>query len=139
VLKTQVIADVETEEIICTAQEKGEVHDFKLFKISIRAIIGGILLLADSGYQGLLELHKNSWIPYKKSKKHPLTAEQKRWNRELSKERIVIEHLNAKIKTFKIMSERYRNRRKRHLLRMNLVCAILNYERHLSSPSQTGV
>jgi transposase len=99
-----------------------------LFKTTIQAIVWGILLLADSGYQGLLALHANSRIPYKKSKNHPLTAEQKAFNRELSKERIVIENINAKIKTFKIMSERYRNRRKRHLLRMNLICAIINRE-----------
>jgi transposase len=128
-IKTQIVADVDTQEILCTAQEKGNVHDFNLFKATIRAIICGILLLADSGYQGLLALHANSRIPYKKSKNHPLTVEQKLFNRELSKERIVIENINAKIKTFKIMSERYRNRRKRHLLRMNLICAILNKER----------
>jgi hypothetical protein len=86
------------------------------------------MLLADSGYQGLLTLHKNSRIPYKKSKLHPLTKEQKSLNRNLAKERIVIENINAKIKTFKIMSERYRNRQKRHLLRINLICAILNKE-----------
>jgi len=97
--------------------------------MTIRAIIVGILLLADSGYQGLLALHANSRIPFKKSKNCPLSVEQKLFNRELSKERIVIENINARIKTFKIMSERYRNRRKRHLLRMNLVCAILNKER----------
>jgi transposase len=90
-------------------------------------------LLADSGYQGLLALHANSRIPYKRSKNHPLTAEQKLFNRVLSKERIVIENINAKIKTFKIMSERYRNRRKRHLLRMNLICAILNKERQIGA------
>jgi hypothetical protein len=39
-----------------------------------------------------------------------LTKEQKSLNRNLAKERIVIENINAKIKTFKIMSERYRNR-----------------------------
>jgi len=122
---------VETQEIICTAQEKGAVHDFKLFKTTIRAIILGIVLLADSGYQGLLALHKNSRIPFKKSKNSPLLAEQKLFNRELSKERIVIENINARIKTFKIMSERYRNRRRRHLLRMNLICVILNKERPL--------
>jgi len=99
-----------------------------LFKATIRAIVCGILLLADSGYQGLLALHANSRIPYKKSKKHPLTAEQKLLNCELSRERIVIENINARIKTFKIMSERYRNRRKRHQVRMNLICAILNRE-----------
>jgi IS5 family transposase len=119
---------VATHEIICTDQEKGAVHDFKIFKMTVRAIICGILLLADSGYQGLLALHKNSRIPYKKSKNHPLTLEQKSSNRALSKERIVIENINARIKTFNIMSVRYRNRRKRHLLRMNLICAILNQE-----------
>ncbi|MCL2744173.1 MAG: IS5/IS1182 family transposase, partial [Planctomycetaceae bacterium] len=31
-------------------------------------------------------------------------------------------------KVFKIMSERYRNRRRRHLLRTKFVCAIINYE-----------
>jgi transposase len=87
-----------------------------------------IVLLADSGYQGLLSLHKNSRIPHKRSKNHLLTLEQKAFNGELSRERIVIENINARIKTFKIMSERYRNRRKRHLLRMNLICATLNKE-----------
>jgi len=97
------------------------VHDFHLFKATVRGIICGILLLADSGYQGLLGLHKNSCIPFKKSQNNPLSKEQKWFNRELSSERIVIENINARIKTFKIMSERYRNRRKRHLLRMNLI------------------
>jgi transposase len=119
---------VQTQEILCTAQAKGSVHDFQLFKGTVRALVWGILLLADSGYQGLLALHKNSRIPYKKSKHHPLSVEQKRFNRELSKERIVIENINARIKTFKILSERYRNQRKRHLLRINLLCAILNQE-----------
>ncbi|MDR3181660.1 MAG: transposase [Planctomycetaceae bacterium] len=54
--------------------------------------------------------HKNSLIPVKKSKGHPLTAGQKESNRQIASKRIVIENINAKIKTFKIMSERYRNR-----------------------------
>jgi len=100
-----------------------------LFKTTIRGIILGILLLADSGYQGLLALHANSRIPYKKRKNCPLSAEQKLYNRTLAKERIVIENINAKIKTFKILTERYRNRRKRYLLRMNLIGAVINKER----------
>ena len=125
---TQIFVDAKTEEIICTDQEKGAVHDFKIFKMTVRAIIAGIILLADSGYQGLLALHANSLIPFKRSKHHPLTEDQKWFNRALSSERVVIENINARIKTFKIMSERYRNRRKRHLLRMNLICGILNQE-----------
>lgn len=122
------VADVETREILNTAQAEGSVHDFQVLKSTIRGLASGILLLADSGYQGLLALHQNSCIPYKKSKNNPLTPEQKAFNRELSRQRIVIENINARIKTFKIMSDRYRNRRKRHLLRMNIICAIINME-----------
>lgn len=103
-------------------------HDFNMFKASVRAISAQNLLLADSGYQGLYRLHKNSIIPQKTSKHRPLTEDDKWFNRALSSERIVIENVNARIKVFKIMSERYRNRRRRHGLRMNLVCAILNLE-----------
>jgi hypothetical protein len=46
----------------------------------------------------------------------------------LARERIVIEHMNRQIKVVKIMSERYHNRRRRHKLRMILICAIRNYE-----------
>jgi len=82
----------------------------------------------DSGYQGVAQYHANSEVPYKKSKNHPLTEEQKAFNRRLARERIVIEHINRQIKVFKIMSERYRNRRRRHKLRMTLLCTIRNYD-----------
>jgi uncharacterized protein YifE (UPF0438 family) len=83
---------------------------------------------ADSGYQGIAEYHANSEIPFKKGKNRPLTLEEKAFNRRLSRERIAIEHVNRQIKVFKIMSERYRNRRRRHKLRMTLLCAIRNSE-----------
>ena len=104
-------------------------HDFRLYKESIgQAIHRKISLLADSGYQGIQKLHAKSRSPKKSSKKCPLTKAEKRENRLLSIERIVIENMNAKIKVFKIFSQKYRNRRKRHLLRMSLVCGIYNCE-----------
>ena len=83
---------------------------------------------ADSGYQGLTELHSNSRTPAKKSKLHPLSKEQKASNRALSQERILIENIIRKLKIFRILSERYRNRRKRFGLRFNLITAIYNME-----------
>lgn len=67
-----------------------------------------------------MEYHKNSEVPKKKSKNNPLTAEDKANNHRISKDRILIENINAKIKVFKIMSNKYRNRKKRHGLRMSL-------------------
>ena len=84
--------------------------------------------MGDSGYQGLDKKHPNSETPHKKTKKHPLTAEQKSENRDLSRRRIVIEHVIGRLKVFRILAERYRNRRKRFALRFHLIAALYNLE-----------
>ena len=84
--------------------------------------------LTDTGYQGINKLHSNSELPKKKTKKAPLTKEEKLKNRELSSERILNENVIGKLKRFKIISDRYRNRRKRFGLRFNLISAIYNME-----------
>jgi hypothetical protein len=109
----------------------GSVHDFTLCKTSLLmlAVCLSVLILADSGYQGIQDYHAWSLIPIKKSKNRELSAAEKSFNRELSRRRIVIENINAQIKVFKIMSYPYRNRRHRHLLRTKLICAIINAEK----------
>jgi hypothetical protein len=120
--------DKATMKIIATAFAKGHTHDFRLFKESNLNIDESIYCLADAGYQGLMKLHGNSKTPHKKSKHHPLTAEQKEENRTVSSQRIYVEHVIGKLKVFRILSERYRNRRKRFGLRFNLIAAIYNIE-----------
>lgn len=124
--KAQVIVNLTTLEIIATAFSEGKKHDFRLFKESIDAIAPEILCLADSGYQGLTKRHINSETPTKKSKMKPLTDEQKAKNRELSRKRIYCEHVIGKLKIFRILKERYRNRRKHFGLRFNLISALYN-------------
>jgi transposase len=97
-------------------------------KNSCSIISPSTCVLADSGYQGLAQLHPNSQTPAKKSKLHPLSKEQKASNRLLSQKRILIENIIRKLKIFRILSERYRNRRKRFGLRFNLIAAICNLE-----------
>ena len=67
-------------------------------------------ILGDKGYQGINKIHKNSKIPFKKPPKKELDKEQKTFNKTLGKKRIIIEHINRKLKIFKILSSRYRNR-----------------------------
>jgi hypothetical protein len=116
-----------TEQILATDFCNGSTHDFQLFKESGSAISPQICALADSGYQGLAALHSNSQTPTKKAKLHPLSKEQKDRNRDLSRKRILIEIIR-RLKIFRILSERYRNRRKRFSLRFNLIAAICNME-----------
>jgi IS5 family transposase len=106
----------------------GRTHDFRLLLRTRLPLLLGTECLADSGYLGLAKCHKNSRLPRKKSKHHPLTDEQKAANRQLSRERIVVEHIIRSLKIFRILSERYRNRRKRFGLRFNLIAALYNYE-----------
>ncbi|MDR2569905.1 MAG: hypothetical protein LBD23_06365 [Oscillospiraceae bacterium] len=42
--------------------------------------------------------------------------------------RIYVEHVIRRIKRFKIFSSRYRNKRKRHGLRMSLMRGIYNFD-----------
>jgi hypothetical protein len=118
----------QTMEIIATAFGKGRMHDFRLFKENYAGMAAHVRCLADAGYQGLTNLHANSETPAKKSKHHPLTDEQKAANRELARQRVFCEHVIGKLKIFRILSERYRNRRKRFHLRFNLIAAIYNLE-----------
>jgi transposase len=134
-LKAQVVINIETKEIICTDFDKGKKHDFELFKKSRTYICKDIHLIADKGYQGIKKLHKNSETPDKKPRGKELTKEQKQSNRTVAKERIVIEHTFRKLKIFRILSERYRNRRQRFGLRFNLIAGIYNYELKLKQSS----
>jgi hypothetical protein len=83
---------------------------------------------ADTGYQGIAKFHSNSEIPKKKSKKKPLSKADKKQNHILSSSRVVIENVIREVKIFKLMAEKYRNRRKRFTLRLNLITAIINFE-----------
>ena len=122
------MGDQKSAEIVATAFTHGSKHDFQLFKDDQTEIAKHIRILADAGYQGLAELHENCQTPFKKSKYHPLTQTEKQRNRTLARKRILIEHIFRKLKVFRILSERYRNRRKRFALRFNLIAAFYNLE-----------
>jgi IS5 family transposase len=127
-LKSQVLADLKTRQIICTAHSKGRVHDFQIWKNSQIGLDKEIECLGDKGYQGLQKLHFNSKTPFKKNQNQKLNNQQKKFNRTLAKERIVIEHIHRSLKIFRILSSRYRNRRRRFGLRFNLIAGLFNYE-----------
>lgn len=84
--------------------------------------------MVDTGYIGLQKIHANTNIPKKKSKKMPLTTSDKQKNSALASERVLNEHVIGKVKRFKIIADKYRNRRKRFGLRFNLISGIYNYE-----------
>ena len=99
-----------------------------MWKESMIRALERILLNTDSGFQGILKFHANSVLPIKKSKKKPLTKEDKAFNRKISSARAGNENAIGFIKRFKILAEKYRNRRMRFGLRFNLIAGICNSE-----------
>lgn len=131
-MKFQVIIDRKTERIISTEMFNGKAHDGTIFKKTTR-LNPNIQALFDSGYRGVQKVHAKSLIPIRhKEDIAKLSEEQKAarkaMNRAISSVRMKIEHVIGRIKNFKIVAERYRNRLKRLLLRFNLICGIVNYE-----------
>jgi len=122
----------ESEEVIATFFGKGRVHDKKLYETSRVKLLKSIELKADSGYQGIQKEWAKVLLPKKKSKLRKLTKEEKRANRELARKRVKVENVIRRLKIFRILAERYRNRRRRLGLRFNLISGIYNFERNIT-------
>lgn len=130
-LKTQVVVNKLTAEIICIWNTQGRAHDFRIFKDAGTHINPNALVVADSGYQGLQKIHANTELPKKNTKKKPLSKADKKQNEQLAAKRALNENVIGVIKRFRILAEKYRNRRKRFNLRFNLIAGIYNFELNL--------
>jgi hypothetical protein len=103
----------------------GSKHDFKLFKETYNSlgISKDIVIIGDSGYQGIERIHSNSLIPCKRP------HECDNFNKTISQLRIPIEHVIRELKKFEIIGGKNRDRRKRFGLRVRLMSGIYNWGR----------
>ena len=92
-----------TKKIICTDFSNGKKREFRVFKESKTKIHPYKETKVDTGYQRMQKLHKNTCIPKKKTKKNPLTKEDKKNNKKISSDRVANEHAIGKLKIFKII------------------------------------
>ncbi len=125
-MKAQLIIGEESGEITATFFGKGRTHDYQLFAFSRVRLGKHLKLRADLGYWGL---HSERVIlPLKNSKLHRLSKAEKQINRTRARRRVKVENVIRRLKVFRILSERYRHRRKRFGLRFNLIAGLHNYE-----------
>ncbi len=101
--------DKKTQAVICTSFANGRKHDFRLLKESKIRINPNIRILTDTGYQGLVKIHANSELPKKRSKKKPLSKQDKKNNGYLASQRAANENVIGILKRFKIIADKYRN------------------------------
>ena len=132
-MKSQLLIAQDTEEIIATFFGKGKTHDYKLYQKSQVKLGKEVRLRGDLGYWGLQTQCLNVILPKKNSKLQQLSKAEKKANRELARRRVKVENVIRRLKIFRILSERYRHRRKRFGLRFNLIAGLHNYELKLKS------
>jgi DDE superfamily endonuclease len=117
---------------------RGAAHDFQILKKSGLEINPDAQIKTDKGFLGIKRLFPNSEVPVKASKYHPLSNEQKQFNRQLASQRTMIEYRNRECKIFRICSMRYRGKHKNYEKTWKLVSAIVNLKlstRHLKEAS----
>lgn len=114
------------------AQAPGPRSDLGLFRESGVHLPAEVWYLADGGYWGLETLHSQTALPVRKPRGGCLSEQDRHNNRRLAKLRIRVEHVICWLKRFRIIAERYRNRRRRFGLRFRLIAGLYNFE--LPSP-----
>ena len=121
--------------VYATYFERGGIHDLTMYQRSKHLMNPSTSLVADLGYIGVGKLHRESYLPHRKQCRPGLTSEQRKLspeqrcvNRALAQIRILVEQVIRRAKVFRILSGRYRNRRRRLALRTNLIMAIYNIE-----------
>lgn len=126
-LKTEVQITEGGRIVSASKSHTGKVHDFEIRKRG-SPMSGNSRAYGDSGYQGLEKLHRATEIPYKKPKNGHLSFEEKEYNGGLSRFRVRVENKIRELKIFRIIGERYRNKRKRYGLKFNIVAGIVNFK-----------
>ena len=125
-IKAQLIVCLNTLCILLVVCGKGRTHDFTLLKRCHLRMATSLKKYADSGYQGLLKLYANSVTPIKKPRKRELTPEERRYNRELAKVRIAVEHVNRWCKIFRIVKATYRGKHKNYHKTWTVIVGLVN-------------
>jgi len=110
----------------------GAIHDITLLRqsklLECLDAEAGEAAMTDKGYVGIQKEYPELCIyqPYKARRGHPLSEEQKAYNRHLSSYRIVVEHVMAQLNRFQVLSQVFRHCRAGHARIVRVVAGLVN-------------
>jgi len=136
-VKTQITVNADGLILHKTPHARGSRHDYALFRWRHPRLPDEVYLGLDLGYDGVQKDYPglNLLVPFKRRspgrgkrgvKAKELTSEQKAFNRWLSGERVVVEHAISRVKKFRIMAHRFRNRLRHYDVMTDIVCGLVN-------------
>jgi transposase len=129
-LKTQIVVAPDGLLREVSTSVAGSVPDISLLRQShtLDRLDTAEAAMFDAGYQGVRKdaPDRSLYHPYRASRGHPLTDEQKAANRVLSHYRIVVEHTLAQLKRFQVLAQVYRHARDLYNLIFRIVAGLTN-------------
>lgn len=128
-VKNNVVTEKRTKKVkVLSATVEGKKHDKKLADEQEIPFPKGSKVWQDTGFQGYGPEGVTTYQPMKKPKGKELTTEQKQKNKELSAERIGVEHSIGGVKVFRIVHDTFRNFREEFDdLVMETACGLHNW------------
>jgi hypothetical protein len=137
-VKTQLTVNSKGLIVHKTRHAKGSTHDYALFKRSHPILPKKVKEEFDLGYVGVKDDFPdlNCVVPFKKKnpgrgkvgvKAPELSPEQKAFNKELARERVVSEHTNCRLKKFLIWGGVFRNRPRCYDIVTDIVSGLVNF------------
>src|SRR5262245_59374089 len=107
----------------------GSVNDVRLLRESglLGRLAEGEAAMTDKGYEGADKGAAAPLVrPKKDRKKNPCTEEDKTRNRQIARDRIVVEHAIAQLNRFTVLRQVYRGDRMRHSQVVRVVAVLVN-------------
>lgn len=117
---------------------RGRRHDLDVYRERHPDLPKEVQRVFDLGYKGVTKgfPELNCVHPFKRKgaggrghrgrKAEPLTPEQRRFNTELSRTRVVVEHTISRLKKFNIFGQEYRNRLRNYDVMTDIVSGLVN-------------
>jgi hypothetical protein len=131
-LKTQVVIDLTGRiEGVSPSVPGGANHDLTMLRASgvLEGLGDGEGAMMDKGYVGIRNDYPDVPIilPFKAARGHPLTDEQKAYNRVVASHRVVVEHTMAQLNRFTVLRQVFRaQKRERHGTVVRVVATLVN-------------
>ena len=109
--------------------KKGRRHDYDIYKENRPVTPKQVVNVFDLGYLGVENdfPELRSSIPQRKKRNLNLSKEERSYNKYHSKRRIVIEHTISRLKKYRIMSDVFRNKLRKHNKVSDIVAGLVNY------------
>jgi hypothetical protein len=111
------------------AYKKGKRHDYDVYKKNHPIIPKDVLNVFDLGYLGVEKdfPEQLSVLPNRKKRNQELSQEEKEYNKNHSRMRILIEHTICRLKKYRIMSDVFRNKLRKYNKVSDIVVGLVNY------------